>query len=457
MCWCFAPSSKWLLPILASLSQGFSDCSSLLADSSRKQAPTVAMVWKACRVDYRPHIDCWKWFTIHDGLHCQKGRRGDMGKTTKRKQSSNCSSGDTEACQSVSKCVSEWNASWQPKFSGGFERKHGTTKRLIVFLQQNPAAFSGFGMGVCMCARSNEHACTSRCQNKRSFFGTAANKAGYQDFFRPLSFARVYANDNSLPSPEGEESLSAKELHRWKHSAQQLTTWTREGGRVRELEMIFDDASYKIMVCWNSGGRYWYLETDVTSSTACVPSECSADDVETHIARMFFAKLAAPGVHLQIVTTREVFHWGQLELDFAIIGMDGCGSTSVHRILSQHTEIQFTNLSVFNVDEDFFMVELGRQTLPFRSQVERLNRFRMEVRQKSGDSKVVGLYQPFMWNIELLRLAMKQMPNMRVVCTVCDPVDRFERRMYGQSKPSDHELAEAVRKQLEDDASVTGW
>ncbi|CAE7360406.1 unnamed protein product [Symbiodinium pilosum] len=306
-----------------------------------------------------------------------------------------------------------------------------------------------------MCARSNEHACTSRCQNKRSFFGTAANKAGYQDFFRPLSFARVYANDNSLPSPEGEESLSAKELHRWKHSAQQLTTWTREGGRVRELEMIFDDASYKIMVCWNSGGRYWYLETDVTSSTACVPSECSADDVETHIARMFFAKLAAPGVHLQIVTTREVFHWGQLELDFAIIGMDGCGSTSVHRILSQHTEIQFTNLSVFNVDEDFFMVELGRQTLPFRSQVERLNRFRMEVRQKSGDSKVVGLYQPFMWNIELLRLAMKQMPNMRVVCTVCDPVDRFERRMYGQSKPSDHELAEAVRKQLEDDASVT--
>ena len=283
---------------------------------------------------------------------------------------------------------------------------------------------------------------------------TQIPEAGYQEFFRPLSFARVYANDYSSRSAEGEQSLSEKELHRWKYSAQQLETSKLVGGKPKELEMIFDDATYKVMLCWNSGGRYWYLETDVTSSTACVPSVCSDNDVQRNIARMFFERLSAPGVRPKIGAVRELFHWGQLELDFVIIGMDGCGSTSLHRILSRHTEIYFTNLSVFNVDEDFFMVELGRQTLPFRSQVERLNVFRMELRQRRGDSKVVGLYQPFMWNVEMLRLAMKQMPNIRVLATVCDPVDRFERRMYGQSKPSEDALLDSVQEQLRDDASV---
>jgi hypothetical protein len=31
--------------------------------------------------------------------------------------------------------------------------------------------------------------------------------------------------------------------------------------------------------------------------------------------------------------------------------------------------VAFTNFSVFNVDEDFFLQEMGRQTLPFAPQV----------------------------------------------------------------------------------------
>ena len=239
-----------------------------------------------------------------------------------------------------------------------------------------------------------------------------------------------------------------------KHSAEQLDSSKQEGGRLRELEVIFKDASYKVLVCWNSGGRFWYLETDVASTTACMPSRCTQDDVENTIARMFFERIAAPGIRPEIALVREIFHWGQLQLDFVIVGMDGCGSTSLHRILAQHTEIQFTNLSVFNVDEDFFMIEMGRQTLPFRTQVERFNLFRSELRRQKGDSQVVGLYQPYMWNVEMLRLAMLEMPNLRVLATVCDPVDRFERRMHGQSNPTDDELSEAVAVQLKDDASV---
>ena len=33
-------------------------------------------------------------------------------------------------------------------------------------------------------------------------------------------------------------------------------------------------------------------------------------------------------------------------------------------------QVHFTNLSIYNVDEDFFLTELGRQTLPFKHQLE---------------------------------------------------------------------------------------
>ena len=36
-------------------------------------------------------------------------------------------------------------------------------------------------------------------------------------------------------------------------------------------------------------------------------------------------------------------------------------------------QVSFTNFSVYNVDEDFFLQELGRQTLPFASQVGEKN------------------------------------------------------------------------------------
>ena len=290
-----------------------------------------------------------------------------------------------------------------------------------------------------------------------------ATQADYQDYFRPLSFARVYANDAGAPMPDSEKTLSAIELHRMKDSADQLLSSREEGGRLQELDLIVTDAAYKVLTCWNSGGRFWYLETDVTSSTACVPSTCTEEHIERNVARMFFEKIAPPGFTPEINLVRELFHWGQMQLDFVIIGMDGCGSTSLHRILAQHTEVTFTNISVFNVDEDFFLIEMGRQTLPFRAQVERLNLFRMELQELKGDSQLVGLYQPYMWHVDVLRMAIKQMPNLRVLATVCDPVDRFERRMHGQSRPSDEKLSESVARQLNDDASVNlaqkwrGW
>ena len=48
----------------------------------------------------------------------------------------------------------------------------------------------------------------------------------------------------------------------------------------------------KILTCWSSGGRFWYLETDRGSGTLCVPELCSAGDVETAVAQSFLARVA---------------------------------------------------------------------------------------------------------------------------------------------------------------------
>ena len=137
-----------------------------------------------------------------------------------------------------------------------------------------------------------------------------ATQADYQDYFRPLSFARVYANDAGAPMPDSEKTLSAIELHRMKDSADQLLSSREEGGRLQELDLIVTDAAYKVLTCWNSGGRFWYLETDVTSSTACVPSTCTEEHIERNVARMFFEKIAPPGFTPEINLVRELFHWG---------------------------------------------------------------------------------------------------------------------------------------------------
>ena len=116
-------------------------------------------------------------------------------------------------------------------------------------------------------------------------------------------------------------------------------------------------------------------------------------------------------------------------------------------------EVSFTNLSVYNVDEDFFLIELGRQTLPLASQVQRLHDFKR--RTEASHPKRIGLYQPVIWSFDTLLRALAYHGRLKVILSLCDPVDRFERRMYGQHLPKeDTALREAYFSQLTDDNSV---
>lgn len=58
-------------------------------------------------------------------------------------------------------------------------------------------------------------------------------------------------------------------------------------------------------------------------------------------------------------------------------------------------DINFTHLNVFAEDEDYFLAEMARQTLPFLKQVEQLKRHRAAMKAQK-----VGIYQPLMWQEE---------------------------------------------------------
>ncbi|CAJ1396556.1 unnamed protein product [Effrenium voratum] len=278
-------------------------------------------------------------------------------------------------------------------------------------------------------------------------------KARYEadfDHFRRMSFAQLHTHERGVPMHEKFPGfLSAEEVNRLKHSAEKLEQDRQKGA---ELDAIFADATQKILTCWSSGGRFWYLETDRGSGTLCVPELCSAGDVETAVAQSFLARVATTD-HEALATARELSHWADLALDFVVVGMDGCASTALHRFLHSHTQVAFTNLSLFNVDEDFFLQELGRQTLPFASQVQRLQDFHERLSQQRG-GRIVGLYQPYIWTAETLLRALAYNPGLKVLLTLCDPVDRFERRMHGQWKPTAETVREAFYAQLPDEASV---
>mmetsp|Transcript_66031 Transcript_66031/g.144836 ORF Transcript_66031/g.144836 Transcript_66031/m.144836 type:complete len:423 (-) Transcript_66031:18-1286(-) len=228
----------------------------------------------------------------------------------------------------------------------------------------------------------------------------------------------------------------------------------------KRLEILFEDATSKVLLCWNflskewKGGRFWYLEmAGIGRGTLCAPAVCSKEEMETEIQRSFLAKMRQD--QTATATATELLHWSDLSLDFVVIGVDGCGSTALHRHLRRHSQVAFTNFSVFNVDEDFFLQEMGRQTLPFAPQVERLRDFRAKLRQQK-----VGLYQPWIWTATTLLKALAYNQHLKVVLSLCDPLDRFEKRLHGSlprnGSINDTKLKEVFYSLLKDAYSGPG-
>ncbi|CAE8633703.1 unnamed protein product [Polarella glacialis] len=184
------------------------------------------------------------------------------------------------------------------------------------------------------------------------------------------------------------------------------------------LDYSFGAAQTQLIGCWIHGGRYWssslrlqdlvlslptlnasklsrrlirrigkligvHLENDSLmpelETGICAPSSCSRSEVLQDIIPRFFDAFIFPRTSpgrpqlppLQgFVVADEVSDWSNFDLEFAIMGIDNCGSTSLHRGLAQHPEIVFSESS----EDMFFGTETVHRLLPLKSQVAKFNR-----------------------------------------------------------------------------------
>ena len=188
------------------------------------------------------------------------------------------------------------------------------------------------------------------------------------------------------------------------------------------LEVLFGQAQEGMIGCSVHGGRYWEATVDlprllqlmpssnrsvflekvvgITPPTLkdsvlagflppslrlamCVPYDCTGKAIvnkifpEFEAEKLFGAEVAGllnDAMSADVVVVEELLNWPSLQLDFAIAGLDNCGTTSLHRNLNQHPEIAFSSTS-----EDFFFTsEVVHRLLPLKSQVLEFNR-RMEL------------------------------------------------------------------------------
>ena len=128
----------------------------------------------------------------------------------------------------------------------------------------------------------------------------------------------------------------------------------------------------------------------------CAPHECTTDVILGQVfpqiqAEKLFGREGAESfsgtVLSDVLRVEEMLNWPSLELDFAIAGLDNCGTTSLHRNLDQHPEIAFST----SQEDFFFLSDVVHRLVPFKTQVEEFNR-RMAIAKdrKWEESRAVG-------------------------------------------------------------------
>lgn len=222
-----------------------------------------------------------------------------------------------------------------------------------------------------------------------------------------------------------------------------LTPFDNEG-----LAMIFQAAKVGIFTCWSEDGRLWehemthndtlFEEAGISGcidnglklvpktvrGALCAPQECEEVDIEELIAHYHAIMFHCGSLHdtrprkVGLSEASELSHWSRLKLDFAIVGVDNCGTNSLRMNLQQHPDVAFTSEEAV---DDFFTSIVERRTLPLRSQVEAFNA------RRPNTTRLWGLSDGGVFSAPLARLAASHVPSLRALLVVCDPLGRIEK------------------------------
>ncbi|CAJ1415135.1 unnamed protein product [Effrenium voratum] len=257
------------------------------------------------------------------------------------------------------------------------------------------------------------------------------------------------------------------------------------------LQRLFGGARGELLGCWVSGGRYWEAKFRIQellprlSSTRrtlfverllrllpkvdletgagavppemrfsiCAPAQCQQQELLEEVAPRFlshhvFEKLRGfAGVNLSTaIDAEEMVDWTGINLDFAIIGVFNCGTTSLNRNLDQHPEIVFSSEGEDTIyggilEDLFFAAEVIHRLLPLKSQVDGFNRVMEAAAEKKFQvtgqrPRLRGVYNPTLFSMGLARMALASIEeservtdgDLRVLLVLCDPLKHMERR-----------------------------
>lgn len=279
-----------------------------------------------------------------------------------------------------------------------------------------------------------------------------------REFLALSSAATTFTPREHMPDWYWEAALELRNWHRQTDRA--FLSVESVGHNDSWLEHLFGVAQTELLGCWVAGGRYWEAELQLEDYSAslppnashlpgcwrahlharvgidglppllrsalCAPARCERTEVTALLLPRFFGLLlgsreALPFVLPEQTVALELSDWSALSLDFVIAGIDGCGSTSLHRNLAQHPEIGFTSDDV----DAFFGQIIQHRLLPLRSQVEAFNGRRAGSRRRPA---VLGLCNPTLFSNAIARQALALIPDVRLVIVLCDPLGRNEKR-----------------------------
>ena len=145
-----------------------------------------------------------------------------------------------------------------------------------------------------------------------------------------------------------------------------------------------------LTACWSIGGRVWEVRlvlnatlqvadgTGGLHTAVCAPKSCKSHQVLQRIAIKVVTRdfNAVPPERLRGVA-QPLSSWKFINVRFAIVGTEGCGTTSLQKNLNRHPEIRFTRQD--DHEETLFAPGYiheyigGFRMLPTEAQVNRIN------------------------------------------------------------------------------------
>ncbi|CAK9021936.1 unnamed protein product [Durusdinium trenchii] len=176
----------------------------------------------------------------------------------------------------------------------------------------------------------------------------------------------------------------------------------------------------------------------------CAPERCGAQDVAAETTpRLLAHRMQVNQSELrflsEFVTVKELGSWEDIRFDFAIIGIDRCGTTSLHFNLDQHPEIRFVQHEGI-----YSFLQQSPTLLPWQEHVLAVQRFAEE----QGKGFILGYRHSVLYAYSHLLHGLSRMPSLRSILIVCEPLGRLERWFLSESGASERwrSLTEAVEE-----------